>query len=49
MYWSISKRASLKVLSLTLLIHSDFKIEKKFSAKELSYGFPRLDIDGVMP
>ena len=24
-----------------------FRIEKKFSAKALSYGFPRLDIDGV--
>lgn len=25
-----------------------FEIEKKFSAKALSYGLPRLDIDGVM-
>ena len=24
------------------------RIEKKFSAKALSYGFPRLDMDGVM-
>ena len=24
------------------------RIEKKFSAKALSYGFPRLDIDGVI-
>ena len=23
-------------------------MEKKFSAKALSYGFPRLDLDGVM-
>ena len=30
-------------------MHSVFRIEKKFSAKALSYGFPRLDMDGVMP
>ena len=30
-------------------IHSVLSIEKKFSAKALSYGLPRLDIDGVMP
>ena len=30
-------------------MHSDLRIEKKFSAIALSYGFARLDIDGVMP
>ena len=35
--------------SLTLWIHSVLRIEKKFSAKALSYGLPRLDMDGVMP
>ena len=29
-------------------MHSVLRIEKKFSAKALSYGFPRLDIDGVI-
>ena len=28
---------------------SDLRMEKKFSAIALSYGFARLDIDGVMP
>ena len=26
-----------------------FENREKFSAKALSYGFPRLDVDGVMP
>ena len=30
-------------------MHSVLRMEKKFSAKALSYGFPRLDIEGVMP
>ena len=30
-------------------MHSVFRIEKKFSAKALLYGLPRLDIDGVIP
>ena len=30
-------------------MHSVLRMEKKFSAKALSYGFPLLDIDGVMP
>ena len=30
-------------------MHSVLRIEKKFSANALSYGFPRLDIDGVKP
>ena len=43
------RRASSYPESLTLWIHSVLRIEKKFSAKALSYGLPRLDIDGVMP
>jgi hypothetical protein len=30
-------------------MHSDLRMEKKFSAMALSYGFARLDMDGVMP
>lgn len=30
-------------------MHSVFRIEKKFSANALSYGFPLLDIDGKKP
>jgi len=33
----------------TRWMHSVFRIEKKFSTNALSYGFPRLDIDGAMP
>lgn len=43
------RRASSYPESLTLWIHSVLRIEKKFLAKALSYGLPRLDIDGVMP
>ena len=42
------RRASSYPESFTLWIHSVLRIEKKFSAKALSYGLPRLDIDGVM-
>ena len=41
--------ASAKVFILTLWMHSVFRIEKKFSAKALSYGLPRLDMDGIIP
>lgn len=34
--------------SLRYIIHSVLRIEKKFSAGALSYGFLRLDMDGVM-
>lgn len=34
---------------IRLLMVSLLKIEKKFSAMALSYGFPFLDMDGVMP
>ena len=30
-------------------MHSVLRMEKKFSAKALSYGLLRLDIEGVMP
>ena len=30
-------------------MHSVLRMEKKFSAIALSYRFPRLDIEGVMP
>ena len=49
MYSSISCLASSNVLIFTLRIHSDFSMLKKFSAIALSYGFARLDIDGIMP
>ena len=42
------RRASSYPESFTLWIHSVLRIEKKFSAKALSYGLPRLDMDGVM-
>lgn len=48
MYSSINIFASVYVLSFTLFMHSDLRIEKKFSAKALSYGLPRLDIDCLM-
>ena len=31
------------------IAHGVFRVEKKFSATALSYGFPRLDMEGVMP
>lgn len=40
--------ASTNVLIFVLQIHSIFRIDKKFSDKALSYGFPRFDIDSVM-
>lgn len=49
MYSDMMRLASSYPESLTLWIHSVLRIEKKFSAKVLSYGLPRLDIDGVMP
>ena len=44
----MSRLASAKVFILTRCMHSVLRIEKKFSAKALSYGLPRLDIDGVI-
>ena len=48
MYSDMMSLASSYPESFTLWIHSVLRIEKKFSAKALSYGLPRLDIDGVM-
>ena len=41
--------ASRMVSGLKRGMHSDLRMEKKFSAIALSYGFARLYIDGVMP
>ena len=49
MYSDMMRRASSYPESFTLWIHSVLSMEKKFSAKALSYGLPRLDMDGVMP
>ena len=49
MYSDMRRLASSYPVSLTLWMHSVLRIEKKFSANALSYGLPRLDIDGVMP
>lgn len=49
MYSDMMRLASSYPESLTLWIHSVLSMEKKFSAKALSYGFPRPDMDGVMP
>ena len=49
MYSDMMRRASSYPESLTLWIYSVLSMEKKFSAKALSYGLPRLDIDGIMP
>ena len=43
------KIASSKVLDICLGMHSALRMEKKVSAIALSYGFPRLGIDGVFP
>ena len=36
-------------MKLSLIHISVLRMEKKFSAIALSYGFPRLDMEGVMP
>ena len=46
---NMMSQASSYSESFTLWMHSVLRIEKKFSAKALSYGLLRLDIDGVMP
>ena len=43
-----SKRQELMHMSLSSVEVGRNYIEKQFSAKALSYGLPRLDIDGVM-
>jgi len=48
MYSSIIIFASRMSTGLCGLMHSVFRIEKKFSAGELSSGLPALDIEGKM-
>ena len=49
MYSDMMRLVSSYPEKFTLWIYSVLSIEKKFSAKALSYGLSRLDIDGVMP
>ena len=46
---SVNHPIGLGKAGLRRWMHSVLRMEKMFSAMALSYGFARLDMDGVMP